>query len=308
MISSNQQVLLPILAQKNVSLYLKREDLLHPFISGNKYRKLKYNLLAAQEGGYDTLLTFGGAYSNHIAATAFAGQENRLRTIGIIRGEELYQKWETNPTLKFAHQNGMQFKFVPRDVYRNKTDRQFLKALTSEFGSFYLLPEGGANLEAVQGCEEILNPEDARFQVLCSCVGTGGTLAGISNSAQAEQEVLGFPALKGDSRLPARQVLNQDIRKFAKKENWKLISGYDFGGYAKITTELVKFINSFKAETGIPLDPVYTGKMLFGIIDMVRKNRFQPGTAILAIHSGGLQGITGMNQKLKKKKLPLLDI
>jgi len=306
--SDNQEVLLPILSEKRVSLYIKREDLLHPFISGNKFRKLKYNLIAATEAGHDTVLTFGGAYSNHIAATAYAGNEKGLRTIGIIRGEELAKiypgtgmVWETNPTLKFAHENGMEFKFVTREVYRNKTNTAFLAALTAEFGSHYLLPEGGTNLAAVHGCEEILTAGDAQFNFICSSVGTGGTLAGISNSIQEKQVVLGFPALRGD-------FLKQDIRKFAINENWKLVSDYDFGGYAKMTKELILFINNFKAETGIPLDPVYTGKMFFGILDMVRKNQFKLGTSILAIHSGGLQGVAGMNQKLKKKNLPLLEL
>ena len=301
MITGNQKIELPLLVDKRIALYLKRDDLLHPFISGNKYRKLKYNLIAAQKQGHDTLLTFGGAFSNHIAATAFAGHQKRMRTIGIIRGEELAHKWKTNPTLTFADRYGMQFKFVTRDAYRDKADDVFLDALTREFGPNYLLPEGGTNQAAVKGCAEILTPEDAGFNVVCSCVGTGGTLAGISTAAYAKQQVLGFPALKGD-------FLNQDIRKFAKKENWKLVNGYDFGGYGKITEALVHFINSFKAQTGISLDPVYTGKMLFGIIDMIQKDQFQAGTSILAIHSGGLQGIAGMNQKLKKKNLPLLDI
>ena len=301
MISSNQQVLLPILSQKKIVLYIKREDLLHPFISGNKYRKLKYNLVTAAEQEFKTLLTFGGAYSNHIAATAFAGQERGFRTIGIIRGEELAQKWKFNPTLKFAHDCGMQLKFLSREAYRDKTSSKFLAQLKAQFGAFYLLPEGGTNTAAVRGCEEILTGHDEHFQVICICVGTGGTIAGIVNATTENQHVMGFPALQGG-------FLKQDIRKFATKSNWKLVSGYDFGGYAKINEELVRFINTFKSDTGIPLDPIYTGKMLFGILDMIRNDEFEPGTTILAIHSGGLQGIAGMNQKLKKKNLPLLSL
>ncbi len=299
--SSNQQVLFPILSQKKVSLYLKREDLLHPFISGNKYRKLKYNLLSAQKEGHHTLLTFGGAYSNHIAATAFVGKEKGFRTIGIIRGEELAQKWRANATLKLAKENGMHFKFVSRHVYRTKTERSFLAALGAEFGPYFHLPEGGTNVDAVKGCEEILTPADKDFDVVCSAVGTGGTIAGISNSAHKHQEVLGFPALRGD-------FLIEDIRRFAARKNWKLISDYDFGGYAKVNEELIMFINHFRSETEIPLDPIYTGKMLFGVLDMVKNDYFKRGTRILGIHSGGLQGVSGMNQFLKKKNLPLLEI
>jgi len=300
-ISSNQQVFLPILSKKKISLFIKREDLLHPFISGNKYRKLKYNLEAAKKLGCSALLTFGGAYSNHIAATAFAGKEKGFKTIGIIRGEELKEKWASNPTLTFARQNGMQLHYISRSEYRNKTSPDFLKALERQFGSFYTLPEGGTNSEAVRGCEEILGSEDAEFQYICACVGTGGTIAGILNSAHKNQMVLGFPALRGN-------FLKQDIRKFTANKNWALLPNYDFGGYAKISEELVLFINEFKESTGIPLDPIYTGKMLFGIIDKVRNDEFESGTRILAIHSGGIQGIAGMNQKLAKKNLPLLTL
>lgn len=299
--SKNQKVSLPILTSKKIALYIKREDLLHPFISGNKYRKLKYNLEIALKEGCKTMLTFGGAYSNHIAATAFAGKEKGFRTIGIIRGEELGDKWQTNATLNFAYTCGMELHFISREAYRTKTSSSFLDKLKNDFGPFYLLPEGGTNTAAVRGCEEILTAQDAEFQVICGCVGTGGTLAGIANSTSHNQQVLGFPALRGD-------FIQQDIRKFAVNENWKLNFDYSFGGYAKINERLIKFINEFKAKTGIPLDPIYTGKMLFGILDMVKNDKFDPGTAILAIHSGGLQGIEGMNQRLKKKDLPLLTI
>ncbi|MEP0214063.1 MAG: pyridoxal-phosphate dependent enzyme [Cellulophaga sp.] len=296
----NQQVRLPILSEKKISLCIKREDTLHPFISGNKFRKLKYNLLHAKEIKATTLLTFGGAYSNHIAATAYAGKENGIKTVGIIRGEELVNKWQHNPTLAFAKENGMEFKFISREAYRQKNNSEFLTNLQLEFPDSFVLPEGGANDLAVKGCEEILTERDTDFNVVCSAVGTGGTIAGIINSANKNQLVLGFPALKGD-------FLKEDICKFANNTNWELINSYNFGGYAKVTSELINFINSFKNETKIPLDPVYTGKMVYGILDLVRKNYFAPGTKIVAIHTGGLQGIKGMNSLLLKKKLPLIN-
>lgn len=296
-----QQVQLPILSQKRISLHVKREDLIHPLISGNKYRKLKYNLIAAKEQGIDTLVTFGGAFSNHIAATAYAGKLNGFSTIGVIRGDELSNKWQENPTLRLAHEQGMQFYFVSRDGYREKSHPTFIKKLKDQFGPFYMLPEGGTNSLAVKGCEEILTREDTDFGVVCSSVGTGGTLAGIINASHQKQKVLGFPALKGD-------YLKEDIRNFANKGNWDLITEYHFGGYAKLTEELVRFINDFKRETQIPLDPIYTGKMFFGILNMVKNNVFAPNTKLLAIHTGGLQGIAGMNIRLKQKNLPLLDI
>lgn len=299
--SENQPVNLPILKAKQVSLFIKREDLIHPLISGNKYRKLKYNLIEANKENFDTLLTFGGAFSNHIAATAYAGKKNGFRTIGIIRGEELSEKWQKNPTLFLAHEHGMQFEFVTRGDYREKKNPSYIKQLKKEFGSFYILPEGGSNALAVKGCEEILAPDDIDFDVICSSVGTGGTLAGIINASSDYQHVLGFPALKGD-------FLKEDIRKFAAKENWKLQTDYHFGGYAKYTQDLIDFINDFKSSTQIPLDPIYTAKMVYGILDMVKNNVFKPQTKILAIHTGGLQSITGMNTVLKKKNLPLINV
>ena len=299
--SIKQQVLLPILAKKEISLYIKREDTLHPFISGNKYRKLKYNLIKAQEKGINTLLTFGGAFSNHIAATAYAGKENNLHTIGVIRGEELVNKWQYNPTLKFAKKNGMHFKFVSREWYREKDNLEVIESLEKEFGDFYRIPEGGTNKLAVKGCEEILTQNDTNFDVICTCVGTGGTIAGIINSAQSDQRVIGFPALKGD-------FLKKDICKFVENSNWDLETNYNFGGYSKVSKILVEFINDFKSKTTIPLDPVYTGKMMYGILDMISKDYFKKGTKILAIHTGGLQGIEGMNILLKKKNLPLLKL
>lgn len=294
--SINQRINLP---NKAVELYIKREDKIHPFVSGNKYRKLKYNLLEAKGKGFDTLLTFGGAFSNHIAAVASAGKLFGFKTIGIIRGEELQGKIADNATLTFAKENGMQFKFVSRETYRNKTTEVFLKALKDEFGVFYLIPEGGTNALAVKGCEEILTPEDKGFNYVCCSLGTGGTISGIINCSKPSQQVLGFPALKGD-------FLKEDISKFATQTNWKLITDYHFGGYAKINKELVTFINQFKADYKVPLDPVYTGKMVFGVVDLIKKAYFPKGSKILVIHSGGLQGVEGMNKNLKKKNLPII--
>lgn len=299
--SKNQLVHLPLLHEKDIALVIKREDLLYPFISGNKYRKLKYNLKAAQENGYRTLITFGGAFSNHIAAVAFAGKEWGIKTVGVIRGEEIQENWSQNSTLVQAHKNGMEFKFVTRQAYRDKDSTVFIAQLKRQFGDFYLVPEGGTNALAVKGCEEILVSEDEQFDVICTCVGTGGTVAGLINTAHEHQQVLGFTALKGD-------FLKNDIDTMVHKDNWRLVTAYHFGGYAKITEELVRFINDFKSETGIPLDPIYTGKMLFGLLHMIKNDNFVRGTKILAVHTGGIQGIDGMNSLLKKKNLPLLEL
>lgn len=283
-----------------ISLVIKREDLIHPFVSGNKFRKLKYNLLQAKTENHSTLLTFGGAYSNHIAALAYAGKENGFQTIGIIRGDELADKIASNPTLKFAQECGMQFEFVSREAYRLKTEAAFLEQLEEQYGPFYLVPEGGTNAFAIKGCEEILTNEDTVFDYIGCAIGTGGTISGIINSALSHQKVLGFPALKGE-------FLQDEIRNFVHNDNWELITDYHFGGYAKVNDELIAFINWFFEQTQIPLDPVYTGKMVFGIFDLVTKNYFPENSKILLIHTGGLQGIQGMNMKLINKGLPIIN-
>lgn len=281
-------------------LWLKPEYANHKIISGNKLRKLKFNIVESKKSGHDTLLTFGGAFSNHIAAVAQAGKENGITTIGIIRGEELQIKINENPTLKFAASCGMKFKFISRERYREKDSETYLKKLNLEFGRFYHLPEGGTNAIAVKGCEEILTPEDSSFDYICCPVGTGGTMAGIINSSLPSQKILGFSALKGD-------FLNTNVSKFAKKDNWEIVSDYHFGGYAKINKELISFINQFKHDFNIQLDPVYNGKMMFGLFDMIHNKKFLKPTKILAIHTGGLQGIAGMNERLKRNKLPILN-
>ena len=293
----NQPVLITF--PNNIRLTVKREDLLHPHISGNKFRKLKYNIVQAKAQQKESLLTFGGAFSNHIAASAAAGKEYGFATIGIIRGEELEAKINDNPTLSFARDCGMRLKFISREAYRNKTEDAFVELLKTEFGDFYLLPEGGTNALAVKGCEEILTPEDGVFTHVCCAVGTGGTIAGIINSALPHQKVIGFPALKGAG-------LSDDICKFAQKGNWELAEDYHFGGYGKVTENLIAFMNDFFNTTGILLDPVYTGKLFFGVINLINKGYFPQNSDILLIHTGGLQGIAGMNRELIRKKIPII--
>lgn len=293
----NQKI--EIIFPHHISLYVKREDLLHPLISGNKFRKLKYNLEEAKKLDQKRLLSFGGAYSNHILALAAAGKEYGFSTIGIIRGNELEDKVKNNPTLTQAKELGMVFDFVSREQYRDKMNEDFLRRLKEKYKDFYLVPEGGTNRFAIQGCEEILTPEDAGFDYVCVAVGTGGTISGISNSAFENQKILGFSALKGD-------FLSNDIRKFAKRDNWNLISDYVFGGYGKVTDELISFMNSFYKETKIPLDPIYTGKMMFGILDLIEKEYFEENAKILAIHTGGLQGIRGINLVQQKKNRQII--
>ncbi|WP_066224270.1 1-aminocyclopropane-1-carboxylate deaminase/D-cysteine desulfhydrase [Formosa haliotis] len=292
-----QNVPIPIALKDGIQLSIKREDEIHPFVSGNKYRKLHYNIFEAQRLTQDTLLTFGGAFSNHIAAVAYAGKVSGFKTIGVIRGEELAKKTVLNPTLEFAKSCGMQFHYVSREAYRDKETDGFIAELKKLFGDFYLVPEGGTNTLAVKGCEAILTEADTVFDYICCAVGTGGTISGIINSSKSHQQILGFPALKGD-------FLQHNISKFVNKTNWALITDYHFGGYAKINPDLIRFINQFKANYKVPLDPVYTGKVVYGVMDLIDKGYFPKASKILVIHTGGLQGITGMNIQLKKKKLP----
>jgi 1-aminocyclopropane-1-carboxylate deaminase len=284
----------------NHTLAIKREDLIHPFVSGNKFRKLKYNIEAAKNRKQTTLLTFGGAYSNHIAATAAAGKLSGFKTIGVIRGEELGDKISGNPTLSFAEDCGMQLHFISREAYRHKDESGFLNKLKQQFGDCYFLPEGGTNALAVKGCEEILNETDLTYDYICLPVGTGGTIAGIVKASHPHQKVLGFSALKGAFQ-------SSEIEEYTSKTNFEITDAYCFGGYGKIDIDLVRFINEFKRKTGLPLDPVYTGKMMFGIMDLLKNGHFKENSRIFAVHTGGLQGIAGMNQVLKKKNLPIIE-
>ena len=283
----------------NAQVSLKPDYLIHPTVSGNKYRKLKYNLQKAQSENYKGILTFGGAFSNHISATAAAGLALNIPTVGIIRGEELASKLNLNSTLNYAKSCGMHLEFVSRSDYKQKTDSAYLKRLSKKFENFYMIPEGGTNALAVKGCQEILTNQDFAFDVICCAVGTGGTIAGLINSSLPTQKIIGFPALKGG-------FLNEDICKFATQSNWELWEAYHFGGYAKVDSKLITFMNHFKTTYKIPLDPVYTAKMMYGIFDAIQTGRIPKAAKVLAIHTGGLQGIEGMNIKLKQKQLEII--
>lgn len=285
---------------KNIELSVLREDEIHPAISGNKFRKLKYNLAEFSTGNFDSILTFGGAFSNHIYAVAAAGKEFGIKTTGIIRGEELAEKMDSNPTLTFAKNCGMKLKFISRNDYRNKENQDFLNELKSEFGNFYLLPEGGTNDLAVKGCEEILGNHTSEFDFICCPVGTGGTVSGLVNSATNHQNILGFPVLKN------AEFLENEIKNLTNRLNWKLIFDFHFGGYAKVNEELLDFINGFRNHFDVNLEPVYTGKMMFGILKLIEQNYFPENSKILAVHTGGLQGLEGMNQKLKHKNQSII--
>jgi 1-aminocyclopropane-1-carboxylate deaminase len=272
----------PIFEKAGVRVMMKREDLNHPFIAGNKWWKLKYNLEEAVKLGHSTLLTFGGAYSNHIYATAAAAHELGLKSIGVIRGEETLP---LNNVLSFALSKGMKFHYVSRESYRMKAERVFTDTLHKTFGDFYLIPEGGTNELAVSGVTEFAQTLGNNFDYLCCAVGTGGTMAGLINGTQKEKKLIGFPVLKNG------EFLKEEIENLlpGKYNNWSLNTDYHFGGYAKITPQLISFIEDFKAKHQVQLDSIYTGKALFGIFDLITRNFFPKQSTILFFHSGGVR-------------------
>lgn len=280
---------------KNRTIDILRLDKIHPLISGNKWFKLKYNLLEAQNQGQKTLLTFGGAYSNHIVATAAAGKLFNFETIGIIRGDELNQNEKLNPYLQKASELGMKLHFVSREAYRQKNEDFFIENLQKKFGNFYLLPEGGSNSFAVKGTSEILNflkTENLHYDYVCTCVGTGGTLAGIAASlVDLPTQLLGFSVLKNGVFLyddTFRLLQKAQIQKF---QPFEIILDFHFGGYAKKKPELLKFIQDFSSVTNICIEPVYTGKLFFGVADLIGKGYFPNNSKILLIHCGGVMNL-----------------
>jgi 1-aminocyclopropane-1-carboxylate deaminase len=289
-----QQIIIDFVLEKaGIQLIVKREDLNHPFISGNKWWKLKYNLQKAIRSGQETVLTFGGAYSNHIYATAAAAKEVGLKSIGIIRGEETLP---LNPTLTFAREQGMSLHYVTRENYRAKTNPVFIKQLHEKFGNFYLIPEGGTNELALQGCAEFATQKLGRdFDYLCLPAGTGGTIAGIIAGLEGEKEIIGVSVLKNGDFL--RDDITQLVRSFSGKNygNWSLLTSYDHGGYAKVTGSLLDFIAMMKVLHNLPLDPLYTGKLLWAVMKEAEHGTFKRGSTVLALHTGGLQGATAIH-------------
>ena len=287
------------LDKANVQLYVKRDDLIHPQFGGNKWRKLKYNLIYARDNQFDTFLTFGGAWSNHIYATAAAGKHFGFNTIGLIRGE---QHTPINATLCFAEECGMELHYINRAQYRQKNEISFLKKIKQQFGNVYILPEGGSNSLAVKGCGEIVqeinNEMNGAFDVICCASGTGATLAGLIFAIEAEETTLNRTAI-GFSALKGGEFLTTEVSNFLGNKcttsNWRIESSFHFGGYAKINDELVHFMHEFQSQYDITLDAVYTAKMFYGLFELIKSRSFKPETVIIAVHSGGLQGNKGFN-------------
>jgi 1-aminocyclopropane-1-carboxylate deaminase len=271
------------LTAAGVRVLLKRDDLIHSEVPGNKWRKLKYNIATARELGFGTLLTFGGAYSNHLRATAAVGSYCGFSTIGVVRGEE---HLPLNSSLRYAVSRGMRLMHIDRTTYRAKTTDVVIEALHQEFGDFYLIPEGGSNADAVRGCAELPAELDASVDVLFCAVGTGGTLAGVAAGVRPDQLVVGVPVLKGAAFLEGDIVGLQEQVYGARAGSWRLECDYHFGGYAKRTRELDEFIDDFEGRHGLRLDWVYEAKMMYALFDQVARKAFPGGTTIVALISG----------------------
>ena len=299
-IDESKAVIQPIIlpnVNKNVNVFMKRIDLVHPEISGNKWFKMKYNIAEAKEKNYDTLLTFGGAYSNHIYSTSAAGKIFSFKTIGLIRGEE---HLPINTTLKYAIDCGMKIHYVDRTTFRKRETPEFLEWIKNEFGDVYILPMGGKNRLAVKGCSEIINQIDIEYDYICSACGSGGTFSGLVAGFGGKKKAIGFSALKGGGFL--KEDISNLVFDYTKSnyDNWEINSDYHFGGFAKLSLELINFMEKFKKLNGIELDYIYTGKLMYGIADLINKEYFKEGETIIALHSGGLQGNEGMKQKVDK--------
>ena len=288
-------------SQRGLLLLVKRDDLLHPHVSGNKWRKLKHNLLEARRLGLTRLVTFGGAYSNHLAAVAAAGMEFGFSTLGVVSGEE---KIVVNPTLGFAKECGMDLRFTSRANLRNLSETELLQLLKIEPTGTFILPQGGANCLALPGCREIVAETEAQLghppDFFITACGTGATLAGIVSGLTGQSQALGISVLKGD-------FLQKEVEKLlaacGEKPNttWQILDDFHFGGYAKFTPELIDFINDFKQKTGIPLDPIYTGKAMFATCELAKQGFFPEGASLVFVHTGGIQGIAGFNQRFNNQ-------
>ncbi len=275
-------------SEKGLEVFIKRDDLIHPVISGNKWRKLKYLLKQAQAENKRHLVTFGGTYSNHLLATAAAAAKFGFQSTGFVRGEEV-----NNETLFLCRLHGMHLIFTERASYRNKREL-FEEHFASDSHAFFI-DEGGASALAAKGCSELVGElKDSYDHLFCAC-GTGTTAAGIINGLNRfglPTRFHGIPVLKNG------EWLRTDISVFLEQPSaYDLHTEYDFGGYGKTKPELIEFVKQFVRSTGILIEPVYTGKMLYALYDLAGKNYFKPGSKILVIHTGGIWGLLGMRDK-----------
>jgi 1-aminocyclopropane-1-carboxylate deaminase len=274
-----------------------RLDLIDAYTGGNKLFKLKYNLDEVEKSGYIKMVTFGGAWSNHLAAVATCFEEavnkKKLEVIAVVRGEE---PAEYSNTLKYCREKGVKLHFVSRAQYKQRNEPGFIHELKAEYGDFYLLPEGGSNELAVKGCREILQYIPIDFNYICCPVGSGGTIAGIASGLKSGQHALGFVALKGTEMIEAQVQHLIQMASNSQLSNVQLFHDYHFGGFAKITFELLEFKRRLEIQAGFELDYVYTAKMFYGIENLILHGYFPAGSNIIALHTGGLQGNKGFEK------------
>lgn len=290
-----QQLQHPLFQKHNIQVFIKRDDLLHPIISGNKWRKLKYNLTLAKQLGKHGILSFGGSYSNHIHALAFACKHHNLASIGIIRGEAHYAN---NFTLSWAQHWGMELHFVDRKNYRLRGDGDYLASLAQKHPDYTIVPEGGSNSLALAGVGEVITElnKQMTFDTLITPVGSGGTLAGLINADNEQHQLLGIGVLKQCDYL--REEINNLLPTETKAyNNWQLLTQFHRGGYAKFSTADSQRIIAFSEQTGIDFEPVYSGKMILALLDLIEQGYFKAKQRVVLLHTGGLQGLGGMAER-----------
>ncbi|RXE95831.1 1-aminocyclopropane-1-carboxylate deaminase/D-cysteine desulfhydrase [Pseudoalteromonas phenolica O-BC30] len=279
------------LNKKKIKLSIKRDDLLHPVISGNKWRKLKYNLINMKSKGYDSFVTFGGAFSNHLYASAMACKTFNLTGHAIIRGPEID---ESNPTIKMARACGMNLYAVNRKTYRSRHAPAYLQTLQTEFPNSFIIPEGGTNHAALRGVAELAASLPQSDYVICA-TGSGGTVAGLAKGCTHNTQVIGIAVLK------QAEYLNQEIAQLLTSTHsgapWQLLTNHHYGGYGKFTDDVWAFCQFMHQAYKLPLEPVYTGKMLFAVWQLISQDYFPQGSRITAIHTGGLQGLDGLRYR-----------
>lgn len=295
----------PLFKRHNVEVLIKRDDLIHPIISGNKWRKLKYNLEKVIKNNYKGIVSFGGAYSNHIHALAFACFQSKVKSIGIIRGEAQYAN---NFTLQWASHWGMQLNFVDRITYKKRNEADFLKQLQIQYPDYLIIPEGGSNALALPGVGEVIGElnQECQFDTLLTPVGSGGTLAGLISADNNAHQLLGVAVLKQTNYLE-KEVLSLLKSDNSSANNWRILSQFHRGGYGKFQPEDLCRIRDFSQQTQIPFEPVYSGKMLLALLDLLEQGFFPPSHKIVLLHTGGIQGLGGLaeRKKIKADEWPL---
>lgn len=293
-----QRIYHPLFEERQINLFIKRDDLIHHDISGNKWRKLKFNVHKMLLRNQDKLVTFGGAYSNHLVATAAAGKAYGIKTIGIVRGEELKGD---NESLKVCRGFGMELIFISRSLYREVSGGNLTPELVEKVKGAVIVPEGGYNVDGMKGCEEIVDevnrqiPNDLPITYFSAC-GTGTTLGGIAKAMRSRDRAIGISVLKSDFHKKYINRLYDEID-FHTPNEWEISLDYHFGGYAKFSLELISYINNFKREFGLQFDPIYNGKTMFAAEDMLMNGKLSSNTNVVVVHTGGLQGIKGFNKR-----------